>query len=118
MRIKMLETRRGTEDGFTVREYARGKEYELAPTERGEELGIVFMREGWAEAIAGIPAEAPKAGPGPLVAGSPPDPRSPEALKMIGATPERVAALAKEDAKISASPPASAAPARGSRKGQ
>lgn len=104
MRIRMKETRRGTEDGYTVREYAIGREYELAPTERGEELGRVFVQEGWAEVIK---SEV-----------KPPDPRSPEALKMIGATPERVAALAKEDAKATASAPTTQPEPSSERQGQ
>lgn len=59
----MKETRRGTEDGFTVKEYKAGQEYELEPTPRGEELGRVFIREGWAEEVKTPPAAAPATPP-------------------------------------------------------
>lgn len=51
MRIRMKETRRGSEDGFTVKEYQAGQEYELASTPRGEDLGQVFIRERWATEV-------------------------------------------------------------------
>lgn len=51
MRIKMLETRRGTEDGLVVREYRRGEEYEL-----GDTLARAFLAAGFA-------VRAPKAAP-------------------------------------------------------
>jgi hypothetical protein len=60
MRIRMKETRRGSEDGFTVKDYVANQEYELAATERGVDLGRVFIREGWAEELKGKPsAQAP-----------------------------------------------------------
>lgn len=43
MRILMLETRRGTEDGFSVRQFVRGREYEIA-----DSLARAFLAAGWA----------------------------------------------------------------------
>lgn len=63
MNIKMLETRLGTVDGFTVREYVKGDQYEV-----GADLGAAFVGEGCAEEIkakpaAPAPAEKPAAKP-------------------------------------------------------
>ena len=43
MRILMLETRRGSEDGFIVRRFDAGQTYELA-----QMLARRFIRRGWA----------------------------------------------------------------------
>ena len=43
MKITMLETRRGTEDGFLVRRYHEGETYEVTHA-----LAVVFLRQGWA----------------------------------------------------------------------
>lgn len=43
MRILMLQTRRGTEDGFTVRQYAAGRVYEVR-----EHLARAFLAAGYA----------------------------------------------------------------------
>lgn len=43
MRIKMLSTRRGSPDGVRVLSYRDGETYEVP-----DELGQVFLREGWA----------------------------------------------------------------------
>jgi hypothetical protein len=43
MRIKMLETRRGSEDGFTVRRFEEGEQYDVA-----EGLARQFLKDGWA----------------------------------------------------------------------
>lgn len=43
LRVMMLETRRGSEDGFVVRRYFQGKVYDLSM-----ELGVYFLRKGWA----------------------------------------------------------------------
>jgi hypothetical protein len=59
MRIRMLKTVRGAEDGFTVREYLIDTEHELSGTARAQELAEVFLREGWAEEVGKAPAEAP-----------------------------------------------------------
>lgn len=78
MRIRMKSTRRGAEDGFTVREYVSGQEYELAATPRGDDLGAVFLREGWAEEVKSArPPPAPRESDGA--------PRGPEPAK----TPQR-----------------------------
>lgn len=41
MRLRMLETRRGTEDGFTIRLYEAGCEYDIADT-----LARSFIADG------------------------------------------------------------------------
>ena len=43
MRIRMLETRRGTENGFTINRYERDKEYEM-----GDSLASAFIAAGFA----------------------------------------------------------------------
>lgn len=43
MKLYMLETRRGTEDGFTVKRFMRGQTYEIAP-----DLARAFLAAGWA----------------------------------------------------------------------
>ncbi len=43
MRIKMLSTRRGSPDGVRVLSYREGETYEVP-----DELGQVFLGEGWA----------------------------------------------------------------------
>lgn len=43
MRIRMLETRRGTEDGYTVRQYVRDEIYEM-----GDSLARSFLAAGFA----------------------------------------------------------------------
>ncbi len=46
MRIKMLETRCGTENGFTIRRYCGGSEYDVA-----DSLARSFLAAGFAVAI-------------------------------------------------------------------
>lgn len=46
MLIKMLQTRRGSEDAFSVKVYEKGKEYNVAAT-----MGCYFIRKGWAEEV-------------------------------------------------------------------
>ncbi len=59
MKIRMLSTRRGADDGITVRTYEAGAEYELPETPRGQDLAEVFLREGWAvDADAAVEPEA------------------------------------------------------------
>ncbi len=75
MKIKMRETKRGADDGFTVREYAAGVEYDLSRTPRARDLAAVFVGEGWAEEVpdkisapAAPPAiTEPPASPSPVV---------------------------------------------------
>jgi len=43
MRIAMLETRRGSEDGFVVRRFEQGRIYDVA-----DMLARTFIRAGWA----------------------------------------------------------------------
>ena len=43
MHIKMLETRRGTEDGFTVRQFIRDQEYDVS-----DSLAHAFFAAGFA----------------------------------------------------------------------
>lgn len=78
MRIRMKQTRRGSEDGFSLRTYEVGREYELANTERGRDLGEVFIREGWAEAAtAGSKEPPPAATKEPAAKPQPADPIKP-----------------------------------------
>ncbi|MHC5536703.1 hypothetical protein ACYOEI_00330 [Singulisphaera rosea] len=46
MKITMLDTRRGSEDGFAVRRFHKGTTYEV-----GEGLARSFIRQGWATAV-------------------------------------------------------------------
>lgn len=43
MKIKKIESRRGSEDGFTVKRYHAGGVYEVAHS-----LAASFIRNGWA----------------------------------------------------------------------
>lgn len=43
MKIKMLETRMGSPDGVSVLAYTGGEQYEVP-----DDLGLVFITEGWA----------------------------------------------------------------------
>ena len=43
MQIKMLETRRGTEDGFTIQQFIRDQEYDVT-----DSLAQVFLSAGFA----------------------------------------------------------------------
>ncbi len=43
MRIRMLETRRGTEDGFTIKQYNSGEEYDVR-----DHLALAFLAAGFA----------------------------------------------------------------------
>ncbi len=43
MKIRMKETRRGSEDGFTVKRYHAGSIHDLA-----DSLARSFIRNGWA----------------------------------------------------------------------
>ena len=51
MRIRMRETRRGSDDGVTVKDYLVGQEYELTGSPRAEDLAAVFVREKWADQV-------------------------------------------------------------------
>jgi hypothetical protein len=46
IRVRMLETRLGSEDGFTLRRYQAGEVYELPGL-----LALSFLRRGWAEEV-------------------------------------------------------------------
>jgi hypothetical protein len=43
MRILMLENKQGSEDGLTVKEFLKDKEYDI-----GNKLGIIFIDNKWA----------------------------------------------------------------------
>lgn len=43
MQITMTETRRGSEDGFTVRRYMESLTYDVA-----QSMGAAFVNKGWA----------------------------------------------------------------------
>lgn len=47
MLIRMLQTRIGTKDGFSIKLYFEDIEYEVA-----DGMGSFFCRNGWAEKIA------------------------------------------------------------------
>lgn len=44
MHVHMKETKKGSPDGIEVREYLAGESYEMP-----EQLGVVFVKEGWGE---------------------------------------------------------------------
>ena len=46
MKIRMIQTRLGTEDGFIVREYKCGTEYEIV-----EHLAKYFLNAGFAKQL-------------------------------------------------------------------
>jgi hypothetical protein len=58
----MLTTARGAEDGYSLRTYESGLEYEIGGSPRADDLAAVFLREKWAEPIVlgpvliGVPA--------------------------------------------------------------
>ncbi len=67
MRIRMLSDQRGAEDGFTLRDYKSGKEYDFdASSPRSLDLAHAFLREGWAEKVA-APVIALEPAPVPVV---------------------------------------------------
>ena len=49
MRLRMLKTVMGSEDGAATRPFKAGEVYQLGSTTRSAELAKVFLREGWAE---------------------------------------------------------------------
>ena len=51
MKIKMLQTRKGTEDGYTVAQFYEGKEYDVR-----EVLAYRFAAKGYAEIIKDMEA--------------------------------------------------------------
>ena len=53
MHIKMLETRRGSPDGFTVALYHAGSVYDV-----GDSLGTRFVRDAWATETDAAPRSA------------------------------------------------------------
>lgn len=55
MRIAMRSTQRGSPDGINVQSFAEGQTYDVPV-----DLGDVFVREGWAEAVEAPPAVAPE----------------------------------------------------------
>lgn len=48
MRVRMLQTRRGTEDGFTIRQYMQDVEYDM-----GDGLAYAFIAAGFAMKCSG-----------------------------------------------------------------
>jgi hypothetical protein len=65
MRIRMLSTQRGADDGVTVRSYEAGQEYEIGGSPRAEDLAAVFLREGWAVEVKSPPVVEEKASAAP-----------------------------------------------------
>jgi hypothetical protein len=96
MKIQMVTTERGSPDGNTVLEYEAGEEYEVP-----EELGEVFVREGWAK-----PAEAPAAEKKPAARKPAARKRAAKAKgkapadKSAGAAPENKAAASKRPRRL------------------
>lgn len=71
MKIRMLSTQRGAEDGVAVQTYEAGSEYDLGHSAGARDLAAVFLREGWAEqqeAPHAARALEPEATPVPLAA--------------------------------------------------
>lgn len=58
MKLTMLETRTGSEDGIHINTYHVGATYDF-----GTDLGSVFVREGWAQAPPLVPETKPAAIP-------------------------------------------------------
>lgn len=56
MLVTMLQTRKGTEDGFKVEEYAEGESYDICSS-----LANAFIRSGFAKK-AGVPASIKEVG--------------------------------------------------------
>ena len=54
MKIKMKETALGADDGFTVKTYEAGKEYEV-----GQSLGCAFVSDGMAVEFGNKPQTKP-----------------------------------------------------------
>jgi hypothetical protein len=55
MKIKMLETVPGSEDGYTVTDYVQGQEYEV-----GADLAKTFLEAGQAVAVGGAVKAKPE----------------------------------------------------------
>jgi hypothetical protein len=80
VKIRMLTTQRGAEDGVTLRTYEAGKEYDLSHSPGQLDLAAVFVREGWAEEVrAAAPPPAPES--------SAPEPAPPEAAPALAVAP-------------------------------
>lgn len=62
MRVRMLSTKNGADDGVTVRTYLAGQEYELPATSRGLDLAQVFVKAGWAQEVKPEAVSAPVRG--------------------------------------------------------
>lgn len=58
MKIRMLSTRLGSPDGFSIVRYEAGEEHDLYRTERERDLAAVFVREGWAVDAAAVEVPA------------------------------------------------------------
>lgn len=50
MKLVMLKTVRGAEDGVTIKTYEEGKEYEIGGHFRADDLAKAFLRDGVAVA--------------------------------------------------------------------
>lgn len=79
MRLRMLKSVRGSQDGISLLDYVAGESYDIANTQRGLELAAMWIREGIAEEVPAAPVQAaaqPAAQtPGP--AEKPPHPDAP-----------------------------------------
>lgn len=61
MKIKMLETQRGSVDGCRVKTYEAGVEYDLSASAGAKDLARAFVDAGFAEAADGVTAHFSKA---------------------------------------------------------
>lgn len=50
MKIQMLETRRGTDDGLTVRQYHKDSIYRI-PQDMGDTLACMFLQSRFAQRL-------------------------------------------------------------------
>lgn len=97
MRIRMLSDQRGADDGFTVRTYFAGKDYDIGGTPRADDLAAVFLREGWAEQSDAKPAT--------VAAFDPPPPEPVAEVEPVAAEPVAEAEpVAVEAAEAPAAP--------------
>lgn len=102
MRIGMLTTKRGSPDGVQVKTYTEGEPYDVP-----DDLGAVFVREGWAEPAAEPEPETKNAGAAPENKGeaAKPPPISPvvrELLDEHGIDPAAIAGTGKHGAILKA----------------
>lgn len=99
MKIRMLETQRGAEDGVTLRTYETGVEYDLGHTAGARDLAAVFVREGWAEQVAAPPSPRALEPEAPLLARAQAPAEAPVPLATAEARESPAAPPRAEDAR-------------------